>query len=193
MTASLDPNRISHVIGFDDFPFERVWRGPVQVVGTVYAGARLEGVLSTTVQRDGDDATDQLCALVQGSRFFEHAQLIMLQGIALAGFNVVDLHALHDALGLPVLVVARKAPNMDAIRDALLNHVPDGATKWALIQKAGPMEPAANVFVQRAGIDLDVASAILDRFTVSSNIPEPLRTAHIIAGGIARGESRGRA
>lgn len=193
MTAALDPHRISHVIGFDDFPFERAWRGPVQVVGTVYAGERLEGVLSTFVQRDGDDATAQLAALVRGSRFFEHAQLVMLQGIALAGFNVVDLHGLHAALGLPVLVVARKAPNMDAVRDALLARVPGGAAKWALVQQAGPMEPAASVFVQRAGIDLDAAAVVLDRFTVASNIPEPLRAAHIIAGGVARGESRGRA
>ena len=27
------------------------------------------------------------------------------QGIALAGFNVVDIHALHEALGMAVLVV----------------------------------------------------------------------------------------
>jgi endonuclease V-like protein UPF0215 family len=30
---------------------------------------------------------------------------------------------------------------------------------------------------------------MLERFTIHSAVPEPLRTAHLIAGGIARGES----
>lgn len=35
-------------------------------------------------------------ALIDGSRFTEHIQLIMLQGVAFAGFNVVDVFALHE-------------------------------------------------------------------------------------------------
>ena len=55
-----------------------------------------------------------------------------MQGIAFAGFNVVDVHTLHCALGLPVLVVARRRPDLAAIRRALVNHVRGGARKWRL-------------------------------------------------------------
>jgi endonuclease V-like protein UPF0215 family len=126
------------------------------------------------------------------SRFVSHTQLLMLQGIAFAGFNVVDLHNLYQATGIPVLVVARRAPNLAAIKKALLNRVPGGQRKWALIEEAGPPEPIAGVYIQRVGLTLAEAAATIQRFAIYSAIPEPLRSAHIIAGGVAGGRSRQR-
>jgi endonuclease V-like protein UPF0215 family len=165
----------------------------VLVVAAAFAGLRLEGVLSTRVRRDGADATRALADRIGSSQFAAHTRLVMLQGIALAGFNVVDIHGLRDALGIPVLVVARRAPRLDAIRAALLGRVPGGARKWALIEKAGPMEPAAGVMVQRAGISLEDAGEVVSRLAVNGAIPEPLRVAHLVAGGVTTGQSRGRA
>ncbi len=185
--------RYSHVIGFDDAPFERAHRGDVMIVGAVFAGMRLEGVLSGKVRRDGANATRVLIDLVRHSRFGAHVQAILLQGIAFAGFNVVDVHALHRALKIPVLVVARRAPNLAAIRSALLHKVRGGRRKWALIEQLGPMEAVQGVYVQRAGITLDKAADLIRRLALHSTLPEPLRTAHLIAGGVTQGESRHRA
>ncbi len=187
------PRRFSHVVGFDDAPFDRSHRGDVLVVGTVYAGTRLEGILAGKVRRDGANATRVLADLIARSRFRAHLQLVLLQGIAFAGFNVVDIHALKGALGLPVLVVVRRRPNLERIRRALLDHVPGGKRKWSLIQRAGPVEPAAGLYVQRAGLALPAAERVLGALAVSGRLPEPLRTAHLVAGGIATGESRHRA
>jgi len=185
--------RISHVIGFDDAPFERTHRGDVLIVGAVFAGTRLEGVLSGKVRRDGVNATRVLIDLVKQSRFGAHVQAILLQGIAFAGFNVVDVHTVHDTLKIPVLVVARRAPNLAAIRAALLHKVPGGRRKWALIEQLGPMEAVQGVYVQRAGITLEKAADLIRRLALHSTLPEPLRTAHLIAGGVTQGESRHRA
>jgi endonuclease V-like protein UPF0215 family len=185
--------RVSNLIGFDDAPFDRDHRGDVLVVGTVFAGARLEGVLRTKVRRDGANATSTLAEAVLESRFHHHCQAILLQGISLAGFNVVDVHELHHRVGRPVIVVARRAPNLPAIQRALTTAVRGGARKWKLIQRAGPMEAVREVWVQRAGISMPATEALLDRSTLQGKLPEPLRVAHIIAGGIALGESRGRA
>jgi endonuclease V-like protein UPF0215 family len=186
-------SRIAHVIGVDDAPFEREHRGDVLIVATAYSSLALQGVLSSRVRRDGRNATSAIASLIASSRFAAHTQAVLLQGIALAGFNVVDIHGLHAALGVPVLVVARRAPAMGAIRAALLERVRGGARKWALIERAGPMEPAAGVYVQRAGISLAEAGAVIERFAVNGRIPEPLRVAHLIAGGITDGHGRGRA
>lgn len=186
-------SRFAHVIGVDDAPFEREHRGDVRVVATAYSGLCLQGVLSARVRRDGRNATKVIAGLVASSRFAGHTQAVLLQGIALAGFNVVDIHGLAEALGIPVLVVARRAPDMAAIRAALLTRVRGGARKWALIERAGPMEPVAGVFVQRAGLTLAEAGALVERFAVNGRIPEPLRVAHLIAGGVTNGHSRGRA
>ncbi len=185
--------RISHVVGFDDAPFERSHRGDVLVVGAVFAGNRLDGVISTKVRRDGANAAQRLIDCLTGSKYFDQLQAILLQGIAFAGFNVVDLQRLHQATGLPVLVVARYRPDLPAIRKALLEQVPGGARKWRLIEAAGPMEPMAALYVQRCGITPENAARLLASLQQNSQLPEPLRVAHMIAGGVTTGESRHRA
>ena len=185
--------RVSHVIGFDDAPFGRNHRGDVRVIGAVFAGPRLEGVLSGKVRRDGANSTATLIKLVSDSRFAKHMQALLVQGIALAGFNVLDLHALHCALRIPVVAVARKAPDMQAIKRALLSAVPGGRSKWRLIEKLGPMEPLADVYVQYVGISRNETQGLIQRFAINSVLPEPLRTAHIIASGVTLGESKHRA
>jgi hypothetical protein len=182
----------SHVIGFDDGSFDKYSQATVPVVGAVFAGLRLEGVLVGRVRTDGADATRVLARMVRESKFAAQLQLVLLQGIALGGFNVIDLHVLHDELGLPVMVVARRQPRLQRIRAALLTRVRGGARKWALIERLGPMEPLAGVYVQRVGLGPGEAEGVIRRLAVTGNLPEPLRTAHLIAGGIARGQSRGR-
>lgn len=185
--------RISHIAGFDDAPFQRQHRGDVLVVGTVFAGSRLDGVLSTRVRRDGVNSTQRLIDCLAESKYFEQLQAILLQGIAFAGFNVVDLKLLHNTTGLPVLVVARHHPDFAAIRKALLEKVPGGAHKWRLVEAAGPMLAMAGVYCQPVGISPDQAEDLIADMQIHGQLPEPLRVAHMIAGGVTTGESRHRA
>jgi endonuclease V-like protein UPF0215 family len=185
--------RISHVIGIDDAPFEPAHRGDVLIVGAVYGGGRLEGVVHSRVRRDGVNSTRRIAEMVSGSRFFGHLQLVMLQGIAFAGFNVVDIHTLSRMLELPVLVVMRRAPDLAAIRDALMGKVPGGRRKWRLIEAAGEVDALGSLHVQRVGIDMPGATALVQRLAVAGHLPEPLRTAHLIAGGMSPLQTRQRA
>lgn len=187
------PRVLTNVIGFDDAPFAHAHRGDVRIIGTVCARTRLDGIVSGFVRRDGVNATERMVELVQKSRFAGHVRAVLLQGIAVAGFNVVDIHRLSAELGVPVLVVARRRPRMGLVKTALFDRTPGAARKWALIERAGPVEAVGDVFVQRAGLDRDEAAALLKATTLHGNLPEPLRLAHIIAGGVTRGTSRGRA
>lgn len=187
------PRSLSNVVGFDDAPFARELRGDVMLVGAVCARTRLDGVLRGSVRRDGRNAASTMLAMIERSQFRGSLQAVLLQGIAVAGFNVVDVHALHAALGLPVLVIARKQPDLAAIRRALFARVPGAARKWQLIEAAGPMEPLRGIYVQRFGLTRDQADSLLRVTTLHGKLPEPVRLAHLIASGIARGTSRGRA
>ncbi len=193
MRLATHPRRFSRVVGFDDAPFARNHRGDVAVVGVVMTGARVDGVLRSRIRRDGANATRQLETSVVHGKFAAQVQAVLLQGIALGGFNVVDIRALAVSLGVPVLVVARREPDMAAVRAALLDRVPGGRRKWGLVERAGPMEPCGSLWVQRAGLTPEEAQALLDGFTLHGKIPEPLRLAHLIAGAMETGESRGRA
>jgi endonuclease V-like protein UPF0215 family len=183
---------ITNVAGFDDAPFPRTNRGDVLLIGTVVSRTRLDGVLSTRVRRDGANAARRIIEILQTSQFADHVRAILLQGIAVAGFNVIDVHGLSSTLAIPVVVVARRQPDLVAMERAL-SRLPGGKRKWKLIERLGPMEPVRNVFVQRVGIDLAATEALLEATTLHGNLPEPLRMAHLIAGGVTTGKSRGRA
>ncbi len=184
--------RLSYVVGFDDAPFERAHRGDVTVIGAVFNGARMEGVLRGKVRRDGINATRKLAELINQSRFMSSLQAVMLQGITLAGFNVVDIAGLSDRVGLPVVAVCRKKPDLRRIRRSLLGSVPGGKAKWRLIERLEPPRQHGHVFVQRANLPWSAATVLIDRFAVNSYLPEPLRAAHMIAGALVHGESRHR-
>lgn len=187
------PRLITNVVGFDDGPFARDRRGgPVLLVGAVCARTRLDGVITGHVRKDGTNATATVVRLVRGSQFDGHVRAILVNGIAFGGFNVLDIHLLAAALGRPVLVVARRPPRLELIRRAL-EGLAGGARKWKLIERAGPMEPVRGVYVQRAGLTLVEARDLLAATTQHGNLPEPLRLAHLIAGGLVTGKSRGRA
>ncbi|HSP34304.1 MAG TPA: DUF99 family protein [Thermoanaerobaculia bacterium] len=178
------PRRFAHVVAFDDCQFDREHRGDVGLIGAVFAGARLDGVVSGRVRRDGANAASVMAQLIFDSRFIEHLQLVMLQGIAVAGFNVVDVFELHSVTDLPVLVVAKKEPDFEAIHDTLTLRVRGGARKWQIIERLGHMERCRGVWVQRVGLTMEETDTILQRFAISGSYPEPVRVAHIIASGI---------
>jgi endonuclease V-like protein UPF0215 family len=181
----------TNVIGFDDAPFSRDHRGDVPLVGIVCSRTRVDGVLVGKVRRDGANAARAMIAMLRGSQFRAHVRAVLLQGIAVGGFNVVDVRALHEALRIPVIAIARKPPDFASMRRALMARVRGAERKWALIQAAGPLEPLRGVWVQRVGISMDHARQLLAATTLHGNLPEPLRVAHLVAGAIATGRSRG--
>ena len=184
---------ITNVVGFDDAPFDRDHRGDVLLVGVVCSRTRLDGIVSGRVRRDGANATRVMMEVIRRSQFKEHIQAVLLQGIAVAGFNVVDVRALHEGLGVPVLAIVRKQPDYPAIKRALYARVRGADRKWRLIEQAGQLDRIRSVLVQRVGITVDHARDLLAATTLHGNLPEPLRLAHLIAGGVTRGKSRGRA
>jgi uncharacterized protein len=183
--------RISNVIGFDDAPFERGQGAKVALVGTVCSATRLDVVVRGYVQPDGQDATGVMAALVK-NQSLTHVRAVLMQGITVAGFNIVDINALAQQLDMPVLVVMRRRPKMQKFWDALA-ACSDAALKRELVERAGPIEPCGKLWVHRAGLSLEEAHELVARTTLHGAIPEPLRLAHIIAGGMTLGVSRGRA
>lgn len=54
------PRHFTTIAGFDDAPFPADHEGAVKVVGTVYAGLKLNGVLIGEVEKDGHDAAETI-------------------------------------------------------------------------------------------------------------------------------------
>ena len=184
------------VLGIDDGPFTK-HSGKAIVVGILMRGGSLfEGMLKTEIEVDGMDATYKLMEMIKNSKYKDELKVVMFKGITIAGFNVIDIEQLSEALSLPVIVVSRKRPNFRKIF-AALRKFPDGKERWQTIKRAGRVNKlkikGKYIYFQFKGIDKEDAKKIILLTCTRSLIPEPLRLAHMIASAIVKGETGGRA
>jgi endonuclease V-like protein UPF0215 family len=184
------------ILGIDDGPFTPHSNEEVLIIGAIFrAGSWLDGVLSTKIKVDGEDSTNKIIEMVNKSRHKSQLGVIMLDGLTVGGFNVVNIREVFLKTGIPVMVIMRKFPDRKKIKMALKNF-PDWKHRWDVIQEAGEIYPIENqetIFMQISGISQIDAEKIVRLSTTRSAIPEPIRIAHIIASGVVDGESRGSA
>lgn len=184
--------RQARVLGIDDGPFDKFRDKETIIVGTVFRGGEfLDGILSTKITIDGEDSTKNIFHMVNKCKFVTQLQLIILDGIAVGGFNVIDIQKLHEKTNIPVMVVMRNMPNIEKVKTTL-NQI-GMEEKIKLIEKAGKPIKINNLYVQLAGIDKEKAKEFLRLTLKNAQVPEPIRIAHIIASGIVKGESYGKA
>jgi hypothetical protein len=178
------------VLAFDDAPFTFESSSTAVVGLSVSLPSYVEGVLRGVVTVDGDDATRVLISMIRGSEHAEAARAILLDGIALGGFNVVDLDALHAATGLPVITLTRRKPDFEAMETAIRRHLPDRPDILRLIH-AHPLFPYPAtpnpVWASAVGATEEEAAWLIKKSLVRGSVPEPLRLAHLVASAIPGG------
>lgn len=180
------------------------------------AGRRALGVAESYAPRDGNAETSTLCGvvvradrIVDGFSFSrctvggldatdaivdlhdrlarEDVRYLLVAGVALSWYNVLDLHRLHAATSLPVIAVTfEDSPGLEqALRDAF-----DGE---ALEQRLGryrelPERSATTIdghdlYYRSVGLGEDEARKVLEAYTPEGGRPEPLRVARLAARG----------
>ncbi len=181
--------RTIRVIGFDDAPFSRPSSGgKVNIAGVVCADTRFEGMVWGEVQQDGWDATETICQLLLGKKFLPQLHILLLDGIAFGGFNIIDLPLLAQTLSLPCVTVMRRLPNLQAMQEAI-HHLPQPARRLQTLQRAGTIYQYPPFFFQVSGASPEVTFAVLQRLTNCGKVPEALRLAHLIGAAVVKGES----
>jgi endonuclease V-like protein UPF0215 family len=180
------------VLGIDDGGFTSHSKELVDVIGVVFRGGYwLDGFMHTRVQVDGMDATQKLAEMIMKSTHYQQLRVVMLNGVTLGGFNVVDIQELQETVKLPIIAVVRDKPNFEDIKKAL-QHLPAPEKRWKAIEKAGRMimvctrEGEAPIYVHVVGLPEETTQSILKSTSTRSNIPEALRVAHIIASGLSQ-------
>lgn len=191
-TAFPAPGRTLRAIGFDDAPFARGWRGDVPLAGVVCAGTRLEGLVWGRLRRDGWNATDAVARLLLAGKFLPQLHLVLLDGIAFGGLNVVDLEALAARLARPCVAVMRREPDLAAMERAI-RRLPGAERRLALLRRAGPLHRHGPFVFQVRGADPADTGPALERLTDRGAVPEALRLAHLVGSAVVRGESGRRA
>jgi len=179
------------IIAWDDCKHKRGQRNKdILIVGVIFRGGQfLDGLLSTSVKLDGMDATVKIIKAINKSRHKDQLRIIMLDGITFAGFNLVDIKMLNKKTKMPVIVVVRKKPDMDEFKSAL-KIFPDHNKRIKVVENAGLPKKWRKIYYQCYGLNDNQCKEILELSTIRSDLPEPIRVAHLIASGLS-GESRG--
>ena len=184
------------ILGIDD---SALISDSITIVGAVFRGGEwLDGVLRSEITRDGMDGTDVIIKMVTSTKHYNQIRVIMLDGVTYGGFNPINIVRIYEETGLPVIVIMRACPDFEKIEAALENLTQPGE-RLEIIRRAGRIsrvvtKDASNpIYIQCAGIDRRDARRIVQLSSTRSNVPEPIRVAHLIATGVVCGESRGKA
>ena len=188
----LSRNLRIRVIGFDDAPFQLRRNSPVKVAGVVCSGTRFEGMLWGEVRKDGNDATDIISDLLLRSKFNDQVHMILIDGLAFGGFNLVDLPELAHRLHRPCVAVMRKPPDILAIKKALM-HFEDHEERIGVLEKAGDIYEKEDFCFQVIGEKPEITAEALRRVSDQGYVPEALRLAHLIGSAVITGQSSRRA
>jgi hypothetical protein len=177
--------------------FIAIATGPIQerkhtlLIGVVSRDNRIEGILSGSVSVNGDDATRNIIRMISSTRFKEQIKIVALNGIAIAGLNVVDVERLEKELGVETIVFTRAKPDPRKLVHALNAFAKKNGMnpkeRTALVRLQSKRKPEK---VEGFHVQCMLKGYELKPFAKQSY--EMLRVAHLIASGVDTGESKGR-
>ena len=144
----------------------------------------IDGFVVGHATLEGNDATDEILKM--------HSQLsrpdisyLLISGIIISMYNIVDLKKISQELDLPVIGVTYQ--DSEGIEDALKHHFPDSYdSKIKDYQNLKERQKITlhtgyDVFVRMEGCTIAEVKNLLNTLTLQGSFPEPLRVAQLLA------------
>lgn len=176
------------LIGIDDGAFTRRQKWAPLVAVAYSLPSTVEGVSVGWIRVDGSDVTRTAIAILRGSPALPGARAILVDGVAFAGFNLLDLRELSRRVHLPVVSVTRRAPEFAKIRAALAKYFPrEFARRWRIARSVPLFEVATAgrpIFASAVGCRPSEAKELIRRCALRGFWPEPLRVAHAVGHAV---------
>lgn len=157
------------------------------LAGAVVRASRVvDGFAFSSCTVGGTDATAAVGDLYE-TVDREDVRYLLVGGVALAWYNVLDLHALADRVGRPVVAVTFEE---SAGLEASLRESFDGDALDERLSAYRALPPRERLvvndqdtYVRSVGIDAAAARDVVRAFTPEGGRPEPLRVASLAARG----------
>lgn len=157
------------------------------IAGAVVRADRVvDGLAFSRSTVGGIDVTDAIAELyLRLDR--EDIRYVLVAGIALSWYNLLDLRGLHAAVDRPVIAVSFEESHglEPALRDAF-----DGEALARRLERYRDLPPRTAVeidgrtlYYRSVGIDSDETRRVLDAYASDDGRPEPLRVAKLAARG----------
>ena len=137
----------------------------------------------------GDDATDAILSMYK-KLDRPDVSFLLISGIVISLYNIVDLKRISEETGLPVIGVTYE--ESEGIEDAIKHHFPDSyKSKLAEYSKLESREKITlhtshNLYIRKEGCTILEAKQLLDKITLQGSVPEPLRIGQLLANTLLK-------
>lgn len=144
----------------------------------------IDGFVFGTATLSGDDATEEILKMYH-SLNRKDVNYILISGIIISLYNMINIKQIHDKVGIPVIGVTYS--DSDGIESTLKFHFPNSFNeKLIQYKKLGfrekiTLKTGYDLYLRKEGCTLLEAKQLLDKITLQGGIPEPLRVSQLLA------------
>lgn len=144
----------------------------------------VDGVAFGTATIGGDDATENIVSM-HTSLLRDDVNCIILDGLVISMYNIIDGGRVSEKTGLPVIAVTfEDSPGLEG---AIKRHFAGNwQEKLAQYERLGTRERVTlktdkPLYIRSWGISAKRAVSVLNAFTLQGAIPEPVKVAKLAA------------
>jgi endonuclease V-like protein UPF0215 family len=143
----------------------------------------IDGIVFGRATIEGDDATESILSMHR-SLARDDINCILLDGLVISMYNIIDGEKIAKETGLPVLAITFE--DSKGLEGSIKHHFKKWQDKLEQYQKLSEREKVAlktgkSLFIRCWGLSQKRAIAILDAFTLQGSVPEPIRVAKLAA------------
>ncbi|NIM45406.1 MAG: DUF99 family protein [Nitrososphaeria archaeon] len=137
----------------------------------------------------GMDATQELIGLYK-LLDREDINVLCMSGSVISWYNVVDFNRAFEELGVPIISVTYE--ESEGLENHFKRNFPSNwEERVRIYQRNGhrtrvKMKTGFEIYTRGYGLTTDEALTILNAFTLTGRIPEPIKTAKILAHSLAK-------
>ncbi len=144
----------------------------------------IDGMVFGNVTIEGNDATQNILSMYKSLKRND-INCIMLDGLIISMYNIIDGEELKENTDVPVIAVTFK--DSEGLESTIQHHFSnDFKLKVEQYRKLGQrdkilLKTGKKLFVRSWGISSEETSTIVNCFTLQGSIPEPIRIAKLAA------------
>jgi endonuclease V-like protein UPF0215 family len=144
----------------------------------------IDGMVFGNVSLEGNDSTQNILSMYRSLKRND-INCIMLNGLIISMYNIIDGEELRENTKVPVIAVTFK--DSKGLEDTIQHHFSNNfKNKLEQYRKLGQrdkiqLKTGKVLFIRYWGISLSAASTIINYFTLQGSIPEPIRVSKLAA------------
>lgn len=169
------------ILGVDDGPFSRGNNYNTVLVGVLFRQNIIEKITIDSIRVDGDDSTDKIIKMINE---IKNCDVVMLQGITFAGFNIVDMGYIIEKTGKKLFSVVTRKPDIKSMVNALIKH---GMENKIDLLKEIPLKEILllrrKYYVNSYDLNDNYIKELIKISLKNGMRPEPLKIADLIGKG----------